>query len=127
MHIQSEKMNNIAKLAIGMLCILLLYFIYGVEETITWIKYAVLGSLLSLFFFSPTYDLIFGKFTKEDAIMLIIGSFYIVFYLIITHSTAKQFIIDFIQSIVMVAVISTGVDWIRKFVNEKVNGVNCNE
>ena len=114
-------MNNIAKLAIGMACILLLYFIYGVEETITWIKYAVLGSLLSLFFFSPTYDLIFGKFTKEDAIMLIIGSFYIVFYLIITRSTTKQFIIDFIQSIVMVAVISTGVDWIRKFVNEKVN------
>jgi len=114
-------MNNIAKLAIGMACILLLYFIYGVEETITWIKYAVLGSLLSLFFFSPTYDLIFGKFTKEDAIMLIIGSFYIVFYLIITRNTAKQFVIDFIQSIVMVAVISTGIDWIRKFVNEKVN------
>lgn len=109
------------KIIIGFTCILILYFIYGVEETITWIKFAVLGSLLSLFFFSPTYDLIFGKFTKEDAIMLIIGSFYIIFYLIITRSTAEQFIIDFIQSIVMVAIISTGADWIRSFVSEKVS------
>jgi len=115
-------MNNIAKLSIGMICILLLYFIYGVEDTVIWIKFAVLGSLLSLFFLSPTYDLIFGNFTKEDGIMLIIGSFYVIIYFILTRSTAEQFVIDFIQSIIMVTVISTGSDWIRKFVNKKVNG-----
>lgn len=112
---------NAIKLAIGMLCILLLYFIYGVEETYIWIKYAVLGSLLSLFFFSPIYDLIFGKFTKEDAIMLAFGSIYIIFYLFITGGTVKQFIIDFIQSIIMVSLISTGIDLIRKFVDRGVD------
>ena len=112
-------MNSI-KVLIGFASILILYFIYGVVETIIWIKFAVLGSLLSIFFFSPSYDLLTNNFTKEDGIMLIIGSVYVAFYIIITHSTVKQFIVDFLQSIVIVSVISAGSDMIKNYLDKKV-------
>jgi len=111
----------ITSLAIGSICLILLYIISGINETIEWFRFALLGSLLSLFFYSPIYALINKKFDYEkDGLMFIIGILYAIFYIFITRSTLKEFIVAFLQSIFTVTIISLFIMRIKDAMEEKL-------
>ncbi len=111
----------VTSLAIGSICLLLLYFIAGVNETIEWFRFVLLGSLLSLFFFSPIYALINSKFDYEkDGFILMIGIVYAIFYIFITGSTLEEFTIAFLQSIFTVTIVSLFIIKIKDAVEERL-------
>ena len=112
--------NKTIKVGIGAFGILMLFILYGRVETIEWFKLAILGGLLSIFFLHPVLDFIFGNFTKEDSAMVMIGLLYLIFYFIVTNSTLKEFTIDFLKSLVVVSIISLGLDWIKEYVSKTV-------
>jgi len=112
--------KHLTKLLIGSVGILVLYYFEGIGETVEWLKIALIGGLLSIFFFSPIYDLFFGKFTKEDLFLLSVGFLYSVFYLVITESTLYELGIEFTKSLVMIAVISVFLEIIKEKVEEVV-------
>lgn len=110
--------EKITKVGIGLIGILLLYYLEGIDDTIEWVKIAIMGGFLSIFFFSPVYDLLFGKFTKEDIFSISIGLLYCVIYLIITEITAYELFVDFLKSLSMVAFISIFIEIVKEKVEE---------
>ena len=112
-------LKTTSKLSVGLAGIILLYYINGIDNTVGWIKITLMGGLLSIFFFSPLYDLIMNNFTKEDMFLISIGFIYAMVYLVLTKSTLTELTISFLQSLVIVCVISVFVD----IVKDKVEGV----
>ena len=108
-----------AKLIVGLIGVASLYYLDGIENTVEWIRITLMGGLLSIFFFSPLYDIITDNFTKEDLFLVSVGSIYAIIYLIITESTILQLTISFLQSLVIVCIISVFID----IVKEKVENV----
>ncbi len=113
------------KLLIGAISILALIFLQGMNETVHFFKYAVMGGLLSLFFFAPVKDLFIGRFTMEDGIIMLIGGLYLIFYFFFTQITLKTFFTDIIESVVLVTVISLGLKMVEEYaigtIKEEVN------
>lgn len=103
------------KLFIGAVCILILVFVQGMDETMHFFKYAVMGGLLSLFFFAPVKDMFIGRFTMEDSIIMFIGGCYLVFYFFVTQITFTTFVTDIIESVVLVTVISLGLKMVEEY------------
>ncbi|MCD6468534.1 MAG: hypothetical protein J7L32_04395 [Thermoplasmata archaeon] len=112
--------KNLMKLSIGSVGILLLYFIDGIGDTMEWIKITLMGGLLSIFFFSPIYDLIMNRFTKEDLFLISIGILYAIIYIILTESTIIELITSFLQSLVMISIISILLNLIKEKVEEVI-------
>jgi len=123
---KEEKMEKLtakttAKLAVGLMGVTALYYLNGIGNTVEWIKITLMGGLLSIFFFSPLYDLIMNNFTKEDMFLISIGFLYAILYLVLTESTLLELTIAFFQSLVIVCVISVFIDIVKSKVEDVVS------